>query len=243
MRETARNALVAAIVFVSVVALALALWKLRLMLALLFLAFIVAAALRPGVEALKRRRIPRGGGILLHYAGLAALVGLLLWLVVPRAVDQIATATDSSRLESQARQSTDTFLASVYVPIADAAIEIARRRPERALERLRPSEPYELGFVAVLAPVYLRAQAYLDLGRGADAAREFRTVLAHRGSDPFSPMYVLAHLGLARALRMTGEAEESRKAYAAFLEEWKNADESIPVLQAARQEYRASGGS
>ena len=106
MQETARNALVAAVVFVTVVALALALWKLRVLLALLFLAFIVAAALRPGVEALKRRRVPRGGGILLHYAGLAALVGLLLWLVVPRAVGQIQTATSSSRLESQARQTT-----------------------------------------------------------------------------------------------------------------------------------------
>jgi len=106
MRETARNAFVAAIVFVGVVVLALALWKLRLLLALLFLAFIVAAALRPGVEALKRYRIPRGGGILLHYAAIAALVGLLLWLVVPRAVDQIQTATSSSRLESRASQTT-----------------------------------------------------------------------------------------------------------------------------------------
>jgi predicted PurR-regulated permease PerM len=106
MQETARNAFVAAVVFVSVIAVALALWKLRVLLALLFLAFIVAAALRPGVEALKRYRIPRGGGILLHYAGIAALVGLLLWLVVPRAVDQIQTATSSSRLESQARQTT-----------------------------------------------------------------------------------------------------------------------------------------
>jgi predicted PurR-regulated permease PerM len=106
VQETARNAFVAAVVFVGVVALALALWKLRLLLALLFLAFIVAAAMRPGVEALKRYRIPRGGGILLHYAGIAALVGLLLWLVVPRAVDQIQTATSSSRLETQARQTT-----------------------------------------------------------------------------------------------------------------------------------------
>jgi len=106
VQETARNAFVAAVVFVGVVAVALALWKLRLLLALLFLAFIVAAAMRPGVEALKRYRIPRGGGILLHYAGIAALVGLLLWLVVPRAVDQIQTATSSSRLETQARQTT-----------------------------------------------------------------------------------------------------------------------------------------
>jgi predicted PurR-regulated permease PerM len=106
MQETARTAFVAAVVFVSVVAVALALWKLRLLIALLFLAFIVAAALRPGVDALRRYRIPRGGAILLHYAVLAGLVGLLLWLVVPRAVDQIQAATSSSRLESQAQEAT-----------------------------------------------------------------------------------------------------------------------------------------
>jgi predicted PurR-regulated permease PerM len=106
MQETARTAFVAAVVFVSVVAVALALWKLRLLIALLFLAFIVAAALRPGVDALRRYRIPRGAAILLHYAALAGLVGLLLWLVVPRAIDQIQTATSSSRLESQAQEAT-----------------------------------------------------------------------------------------------------------------------------------------
>jgi predicted PurR-regulated permease PerM len=107
MRATARQAFIAAVVFVGVVALALALWKLRLLIALLFLAFIVAAAMRPSVDALRERyRIPRGAGILVHYAALAGLFGLLLWLVVPRAIDQIQRATSSERLESQARQTT-----------------------------------------------------------------------------------------------------------------------------------------
>jgi predicted PurR-regulated permease PerM len=105
MRATARHAFVAAAIFVGVVGLALALWKLRVLIALLFLAFIVAAAMRPSVETLWRRyRIPRGAGILVHYVGLAALLGLLLWLVVPRAIDQIQRATSSDRLESKARE-------------------------------------------------------------------------------------------------------------------------------------------
>jgi predicted PurR-regulated permease PerM len=105
MRASARQAFVAAAIFVGVVALALALWKLRVLIALLLLAFIVAAAMRPSVETLWRRyRIPRGAGILVHYAGLAALLGLLLWLVVPRAIDQIQRATSSDRLESEARE-------------------------------------------------------------------------------------------------------------------------------------------
>jgi predicted PurR-regulated permease PerM len=106
MKESAKRALVFALVFVGVVALALALWKMRVLIALLFLAFIVAAALRPSVEAMRRYHIPRGAGILLHYAALAGLLGLLLWLVVPRALDQIQRATSGDGLASEARETT-----------------------------------------------------------------------------------------------------------------------------------------
>jgi predicted PurR-regulated permease PerM len=92
MHETAKRALVAVLVGGGVVVLALALWRLRILIALLFLGFIIAAAMRPGIEALARRGIPRAGGILLHYVGLAAAVGLMLWAVVPRVIDQVDEA-------------------------------------------------------------------------------------------------------------------------------------------------------
>ncbi len=92
MAETARRAFIAAVVVLAVVALALALWKLKVLLSLLFIAFIIAAAMRPGVDGLQRRGVPRSVGILLHYLGLLALVGLLLWLVVPRALNQVRDA-------------------------------------------------------------------------------------------------------------------------------------------------------
>jgi predicted PurR-regulated permease PerM len=98
--ETARRAFMAAMVFTAVVVTALALWKLKLLIVLLFFAFIVAAAMRPSVEALQRRRVPRGVGILLHYAVLAAAVGLLLWAVVPRAVTQIQDALGDAESET-----------------------------------------------------------------------------------------------------------------------------------------------
>jgi len=66
MEETARRAFVASLVVGSVVVLALALWKLKLLIALLFFAFTLAAAMRPGVEALNRLRIPRVAGVLIH---------------------------------------------------------------------------------------------------------------------------------------------------------------------------------
>ena len=100
MQETALRAFVAASVVVAVVVGALALWELRILLALLFLAFTIAAAIRPGVEALRRRGIPRGVGILLHYAALFGLVGLLLWAVVPRAVTQVQEAIGHSEQET-----------------------------------------------------------------------------------------------------------------------------------------------
>ena len=106
MSETARRAFVVSLVVGSVVVLALALWKLKLLIALLFFAFIIAAAMRPGVEALNRLRIPRGVGVLIHYAVLLGLVGLLLWLVVPRAVDQVQTALGEENLQQEKADAT-----------------------------------------------------------------------------------------------------------------------------------------
>ncbi|HEX2044064.1 MAG TPA: AI-2E family transporter [Gaiellaceae bacterium] len=108
MHEAARKAFIAALVVVAVVVAAFALWELRLVIALLFLAFTVAAAMRPGVEALRRRRIPRGVGIGIHYIALAGIVGLLLWFVIPSAIDQIdeAVPTSEAELEREAAAST-----------------------------------------------------------------------------------------------------------------------------------------
>jgi predicted PurR-regulated permease PerM len=70
------------------------------MIMLLFFAFTIAAAMRPGVDALQRRRVPRAAAILVHYAALAGLVGVLLWAVVPRAVDQIQDALGTAEDET-----------------------------------------------------------------------------------------------------------------------------------------------
>ena len=103
MRETARRAFIASVVIGGVVVLALALWKLKILISLIFLAFIIAAAMRPGIDALQRRRVPRGFGILVHYAALTGLFALMLWLVVPRAVNQVQDAVDD--LPSSAEES------------------------------------------------------------------------------------------------------------------------------------------
>src|SRR5262249_5477239 len=132
---------------------------------------------------------------------------------------------------------THTFINSVLVPIVDAGVELGRERPLRAIEQLETVAPYELGFVAVLAPLYLRAQSYLKLGGGLEAAAEFQRILDHRGSDPFSPFCAVASLGLARGRAMTGDLIRSQKAYEQFLADWTEADPDIPVLLEAREEY------
>ena len=112
MGATARRAATATLVALSIVVAALALWKIKAVIALIFLGFIIAAAMRPSVEWLDRRaRIPRGLGVLLHYLALLGLLALVLWLIVPRALSQVEQAvgnvpTTSSQLQHQANHST-----------------------------------------------------------------------------------------------------------------------------------------
>jgi len=111
MGDVARKAAVSTIVVIAIVAVALALWKLKIVIALVFLGFIVAAAVRPGVERLAEWRIPRPAGVLVHYLAVAGAIALLLWLVVPRAVDQVGHAlgsvpTSRQELKQQAKHST-----------------------------------------------------------------------------------------------------------------------------------------
>lgn len=111
MADTARRAFIATLVAVTVVALALALWQLKIVIALVFLGFIVAAAMRPGVDRLAAHRIPRPLGVAVHYLALAGAIGFLLWFVVPRAINQVNEAiggvpTSQQELKQKARHST-----------------------------------------------------------------------------------------------------------------------------------------
>jgi predicted PurR-regulated permease PerM len=93
MGSTARRAATATIVVLAIVVAALALWKIRVVIALLFLGIVIAAAMRPGVEWLQHRwRVPRGLGVLLHYLAFAGALALFLWLVVPSAITQLEQA-------------------------------------------------------------------------------------------------------------------------------------------------------
>ena len=108
MKETAKRTALGTLVVIGLIAATLALWKLKLVIALVFLGFILAAAMRPAIEALQRRGLPRAGALGLHYLAFAALIALFLWLVVPRAIDQVQSAlggTTKAEIHREATQS------------------------------------------------------------------------------------------------------------------------------------------
>jgi predicted PurR-regulated permease PerM len=90
--STARKTFVVTSVAVLTLAGFLALWKLKLLVALLFLSFMIASAMRPGVDKLALYRIPRIVGVLAHYAALGGLLALLLWFVVPNLLHEVEHA-------------------------------------------------------------------------------------------------------------------------------------------------------
>ena len=89
---TARRTAVSALVILGIAVVTVGVWKLRLVVALVFLAFVLAAAMRPGIEALTRRRVPQALGVAIHYLAVIGLIALFAWLVVPRALGQVEAA-------------------------------------------------------------------------------------------------------------------------------------------------------
>lgn len=85
----------------------------------------------------------------------------------------------------------------------------------------------------------LLGEAYLEMKEPQKAVAEFRKILDNHGVDGISPLYPLAELGLARAYRSEHDIPASKRAYEAFLVEWKDADRDMPLLQEARAEYTA----
>ncbi|MFQ5927058.1 MAG: hypothetical protein ACE5MH_06445, partial [Terriglobia bacterium] len=116
-------------------------------------------------------------------------------------------------------------------------IELQRGNPARAIELLQTAARYELAGGGGLGTIYIRGQAYLAAGKGAEAAAQFHKILDHRGVDALSMLHPLAHLGLARAWAVGGETARSRRAYQDFFALWKDADPDIPILQEAKREY------
>jgi Flp pilus assembly protein TadD len=141
----------------------------------------------------------------------------------------------------QRRFPRDTLIAHYWLPTIRAAIAISQAKAAEAISDLQETSSYELGggvppfsAGALLYPVYLRGQAYLELKQWRDAAPEFQKIIDHRGLVWNFPLASLAYLELARALT-NSDPIGARSAYQHVLELWQGAD--APILGRARSEY------
>jgi DNA-binding winged helix-turn-helix (wHTH) protein/predicted Zn-dependent protease len=132
-----------------------------------------------------------------------------------------------------AKKPADTMLNNVDGPTYQAAIALRHNRPAEAITALAPALPYAMKTYDV---PYLLGRIYLAANDGANAAAAFRRILDNPGVDPTLAESNLAHLGLARALRLEHDNAGSAREYAAFLAAWKDADQDIPILREARVE-------
>jgi serine/threonine protein kinase/Flp pilus assembly protein TadD len=146
---------------------------------------------------------------------------------------------DQTRLlvqEITTRFPKDSFVNHLFLPIVSADLDIQAGNAGQAIQSLRGTAQFDSGIFS-FRPLYVRGQAYLRLRQGKEAAAEFNKILDHRGYDPFSTLYSLARLGVARALVLQGDVANARISYQDFFALWKDADPDIPILMQAKAEY------
>ena len=125
----------------------------------------------------------------------------------------------------------------VTLPELKGAVALQLGDPTAALELLQPLVPYESGWSDRYTAAYLRGQAFLLARREQDAVVEFQKIINHPGIVLNSELATLAHIGLARAYAIMGDAAKARAAYQDFFTLWKDADPDIPILKQAKAEY------
>jgi tetratricopeptide (TPR) repeat protein len=135
-----------------------------------------------------------------------------------------------------------------------AAVNLARGRPDLAVEDLVGLGSYEVGGVANMVALrgdlaelgvfHLRGLAFLSLKQGKKAAAEFQKILDNQHISPLSPYVALAPLHLGRALGLAGDLQAARAAYEQFLDRWRDADAEVRLVSQATREYeKLSAGS
>ncbi len=135
------------------------------------------------------------------------------------------------------RYPSDTGVQSVYIPVAQAVLELTRGDSEKAIKLLEPTRRYELGSDWRFLPLYVRGLVYLGGHQAKEAAEEFQRIVANRGVASLAPEWALAHVQLGRAYAMNGNVAGAKTAYQDFLTLWKDADPDISILKQAKAEY------
>ena len=124
----------------------------------------------------------------------------------------------------------------IFIPVVRALVEIDRGDYAQARQALAPARAYERGQIDDRWIAYTAGLSYLREKRGAEAIAEFEKITKHQSIAPWTPLCPLAHLGIARAAVIAGDASRARTAYNELLALWKNADPDFPALVAAKRE-------
>jgi predicted PurR-regulated permease PerM len=85
--------------------------------------------MRPGVDALASRRVPRAAGVLIHYAALVVLIGVVLWFVVPTSLHQVQAAAGDVPTTREELQTAVRHSSGVKQEILRAVQERLERTP------------------------------------------------------------------------------------------------------------------
>ncbi len=133
----------------------------------------------------------------------------------------------------------------IQLPLIRAIAELKRHNPDAAIELMKPVATHDLYQPQV---PYIRGVAYLEAGKGTEAAGEFQKLIDHRGIHwqfqpvlprETGPLRAIAYVGVARGAALAGDTARAKTAYQDFLALWKDADPDIPILVDARKEYAA----
>lgn len=153
----------------------------------------------------------------------------------PISVDDLFLCGENAQVVTQGmkRLALPNLAADVAATLR-AQIAMAQHQPQQALDAL---VSMSRGDNVSLAP-RLRGLAYLELNKPAEAAEEFRKLVA-RKLQAGELVYPSAHVQLARALAQAGKTAEAKKTYEVFFSLWKDADPGIPLMDASRKEYAA----
>ena len=206
------------------------------------------AAFYLAMQALSR--VPAGNSLEARADAAAALKLSQSLNVKATAALALAQAGDVTAAKTLAAELDKAFPLSTgvqqnWLPTIEAAIALQAKEGQRAVHVLEKASAVELGTVepvAYLCPAYVRGEAYLMVGDGQAAAREFHKFIDHYGTVSFFTWGALARLGLARAYALEAQTdpsarEKARTAYQNFLTLWKDADPDIPIYQQAKAEY------
>ncbi len=160
-------------------------------------------------------------------------------------LDRMSARNDQARGTAQGARSSDAGYAKVIEHVLRAAVLHADRKTDDAIRTLATaaalddSLPFAFGPpVEIVSPHELAGEYLLEMGRSADAAREYKLALAR------APGRTQALIGLARSQADAGELADARRSYDLAAKNLAHADEgAAPELAKLRARVNSAGSS